>query len=70
MLSWALLLGFADSVMVHLLSAQYNDMSASMAFLRAALAAHEVSEGLKNNHGVVRDFMRELLCGVSPHPCT
>ncbi len=48
-----------------LLCAQYNDMSASMAFLRAALAAQEVSEGLKNNHGVVRDFMRELLCGVS-----
>ncbi|CAL8470537.1 g10079 [Coccomyxa elongata] len=43
---------------------EYNDMSASMAFLRAALAAQEVSEGLKNNHGVVRDFMRELLCGV------
>ena len=55
---------------MHLLSAQYNDLSASMAFLRAALAAQEVSEGLKNNHGVVRDFMRELLCGVSSHACT
>ncbi|EIE22562.1 hypothetical protein COCSUDRAFT_63710 [Coccomyxa subellipsoidea C-169] len=40
---------------------EYNDMSASMAFLRATLAAQDVTEGLKKNHGVVRDFMHELL---------
>ncbi len=32
-----------------------------MAFLRATLAAQDVTEGLKKNHGVVRDFMHELL---------
>ncbi|KAK9904170.1 hypothetical protein WJX75_005784 [Coccomyxa subellipsoidea] len=43
---------------------QYNDMSASMAFLKATLAAQDISEGLKQNHGAVRDFMTELLGGV------
>ena len=47
---------------------QYNDMSASMAFLKATLAAQDISEGLKQNHGAVRDFMTELLGGVR-HMC-
>ncbi|KAK9904211.1 hypothetical protein WJX75_006872 [Coccomyxa subellipsoidea] len=39
---------------------QYNDMSASMAFLKAMLAAQGVTKGLTNYHGVVKDFMHEL----------
>lgn len=37
-----------------------------MGFLKAALAAKDVSDGLHKNHGAVRDFMRELLSGVRP----
>ncbi|KAK9903908.1 hypothetical protein WJX75_000187 [Coccomyxa subellipsoidea] len=43
---------------------QYNDMKASTAFLRASVAAQDVSEGLMQNHGAVRNFMEELLSGV------
>jgi hypothetical protein len=35
-------------------------MSASMAFLKAMLAAQGVTKGLTNYHGVVKDFMHEL----------
>jgi hypothetical protein len=41
-------------------------MKASTAFLRASVAAQDVSEGLMQNHGAVRNFMEELLSGVRP----
>ena len=50
----------------HTLHVQYDDMNASTAFLKASVAAQDVSEGLMQNHGAVRNFMEELLSGVCP----